>query len=107
MSTHRRLAAAAAFLVGAACVAPAVRAEVAAQTDGFGRYVRTVVVSRATVRQTKIWDLVRRGGSWGHYALNPGGDRIGDQYPTVAENPGDRRRPWVVWSRFRDGEYDL
>lgn len=106
MPTHRKLAAAAAILAGAACFAPAARAEVAADTDGFGRYIRTVVVSRATVRQTKIWGVVRRG-TWSRHVLNPGGDRMGDQYPAVAENPVDRRRPWVVWSRFRDGEYGL
>lgn len=106
MLTPRRLAAAAVLLLASTWLAPASRAEVSVQTDGFGRYVRTVVVSQATVRQYRIWKAPRRN-SWTHHPLNPEGDRTGDQYPAIAENPANRRHPWAVWSRFRDGEFDL
>jgi hypothetical protein len=106
MSTRRSLAVAAVFLAAAGFVGPAARAEVSVETDAFGRYVRTVIMSQATVRQYRIWKIVRRN-TWAHDPLNPEGDRTGDQYPALAENPANRRHPWAVWSRFRGGEYDL
>ena len=106
MLSRRSFAAAAALLLAASLGVPVARAEVAAETDAFGRYVRTVVVTQASVRQHRIWKTVRRN-LWGFQVLNPGGDRTGDQYPAIAENPINRRHPWAVWSRFNGDDYDL
>ena len=89
MLSRRSLAAAAALLLTAPLAAPAIRAEVSAETDAFGRYVRTIVVTQASVRQHRIWQTVRRS-IWGHQALNPNGDRTGDMYPAIAENVIER-----------------
>lgn len=106
MLSRRSLAAAVALLLAAPLVAPAVRAEVSAETDSFGRYIRTVVMTQASVRQHRIWQTVRRN-FWGHQPLNPNGDRTGDMYPAIAENGFERRHPWAVWSRFNGQDYDL
>jgi len=105
MSTRRSLAAS--VLVALAVVlVPAARAEVSVQTDAYGNYVRTTVLTQSTVRQLRIWNVVRRH-VWGIYALNPDGDRSGDQYPAIAENPANRNHPWAVWSRFNGSDFDL
>jgi len=106
MLSRRRHAAAAALLSVAFLAVPPPRAEVAAETDAFGRYVRTVVVTQASVRQHRIWQPLRRN-SWGYQSLNPTGDRTGDMYPAIAENALERRHPWAVWSRFNGQDYDL
>ncbi len=106
MLSRRNLAAATALLLAAPLAAPAARAEVSAETDAFGRYVRTVVVTQASVRQHRIWKPVRRN-YWGNQSLNPTGDRTGDMYPAIAENAIERRHPWAVWSRFNGRDYDL
>lgn len=108
MLSRRSLAAAAALLLSGVTplAAPPARAEVSAQTDAFGRYLRTIVVTQASVRQHRIWQTVRRS-YWRNQALNPNGDRTGDMYPAIAENAIERRHPWAVWSRFNGQDYDL
>lgn len=81
------------------------RAEVAVETDAYGNYVRTTILANASVRQLRVWRVRRHG--WGVHPLNPDGDRNGDLWPTVGENPANRRYPWVIWSRFNGYNYDL
>lgn len=105
MSTRRSLVAAAGLALAMVLV-PASRAEVAAETDAYGNYVRTTILTQSSVRQFRIWRVVRRHMG-GVYALNPEGDRAGDQYPAIAESPTDRNHPWAVWSRFNGSDFDL
>ncbi len=105
MFTRRSLVAATALLL-AAVLALESRAEVAAETDAYGNYVRTIVLTQASIRQVRVWKVVRRR-MWGLHPLNPDGDRTGDQFPAIAENPVDSNQPWVVWSRFNGYDYDL
>lgn len=81
------------------------RAEVAAETDIEGRYVRTVVFSNASVRNLKIWSVQRE--KIGYYPLNPSGDDNGDLWPLIADQPVGEFKPWVVWSRFNGADFDL
>lgn len=82
-----------------------VRAEVAAEVDAFGTYVRTVVLSNASSKQLRIWTPARMRAQ--RVVLNPAGDVNGDLWPVIRENLADRGQPWVVWSRFTGTEYDL
>ena len=93
-----------AVAIVAGCCASAVHAEVAAETDVFGTYVRTVVSSN-TSRVLRIWTVGRVRPT--HWPLNPSGDSNGDLFPYVAENPAQGRWPWVAWSRFNGTDYDL
>jgi hypothetical protein len=105
MRTRRSILAAVVLSLVAAGFSGGVRAEIAAETDAAGRYVRTVVLTSAAGGDLNIWSVERR---WTHLApLNPGGDMNGDLWPTIAEDPGQHRIPWVVWSRFTGSEYDL
>jgi hypothetical protein len=104
MRTHRNLLAAIALLA-ATGYAFEVRAEVAAETDVSGNYLRTAIVAGASTKRLKIWSVTRLRPL--SYALNPGGDVNGDLWPLVAENPHDANRPWVVWSRYTGAGYDL
>jgi len=105
MRTRRSLLAAVVLLLVATGMAIDVRAEVAAETDTAGNYVRTVVLTSATNRALKIWSVER---AWPHLApLNPGGDLNGDLWPALAEDPNQYLRPWVVWSRSTGTDYDL
>jgi hypothetical protein len=105
MRTHRSFLAAVILSLAAAGCAPDARAEIAVETDYAGEYVRTVVVTRATVRSLRIWSVQRTLSS--SNVLNPGGDVNGDLWPTIAENPFDSNHPWAVWSRFGGAGYDL
>lgn len=106
MCFRRSLTAATASLLLVLMAAPEARAEVAAETDAFGRYVRTSIFTHSALRQVKIWRVMRRSMSTVHH-LNPTGDLHGDLYPFIAENPRDGRQPVVVWSRFNGSDYDL
>ena len=106
MYIRRSLTAATVVLLLALGAAPAARCEVAAETDAFGRYVRTSVYTQSALRQVKIWRIVRRNMP-GVHPLNPTGDRFGDQYPAVAENLRDHRYPVAVWSRYNGLDFDL
>src|SRR5262245_42662406 len=103
MSTARKLIALA-IVVGCTC---AVKAEVSAETDVFGNYVRTVVSSTSTLSKTtlRVWSVSRVRPTY--WPLNPTGDFIGDLWPYIAENPVQARWPWVAWSRFNGTDYDL
>jgi hypothetical protein len=84
--------------------APA-RAEVSAEVDAFGTYVRTLVVTTGSARRQKIWTPVRSRTT--RLMLNPEGDTTGDLLPVVRESPLNRE-PWVVWSRGNGrGDFDL
>ncbi len=106
MSTPRSLVIGITALLASATLAQDVRAEVAAETDAYGTYVRTSIIAQASTRQFRVWRTVRRQvrGLW---ALNPDGDRTGDLYPTVAENPANGNHPIAVWSRFNGIDFDL
>lgn len=82
----------------------AVYAEVAAEVDTTGRYVRTLILSRMTIDKVSIWAAMPRDG---YVALNPYGDLSQDLWPVLIEDPANGNRPWVVWSRFNGGDYDL
>ena len=103
MNTLRRSMALA--LLGAGAVFGQARAEVSAELDAFGSYVRTVVETGASVRNPRIWAVTRL--RIGHVALNSRGDKAGDLYPAVAEDGAHQRWPWVVWSHFNGLDYDL
>jgi len=104
MNIARRLVTGAAIAVLAGAGFPA-RAEVSAQTDATGTYLRTVVSSNASAKSFKIWSVNRlRFGNW---PLNPYGDASGDLWPVIAESPVSQRWPWVVWSHFNGVDFDL
>ena len=94
-----------AALVLAILVASPVRAEVSAETDPTGVYLRTVVFANASVKNVKIWTVSRL--KVGFTPLNPQGDATGDLWPFIAEDPFGDRLPWVVWSRFNGHDFDL
>ncbi|HEX5042835.1 MAG TPA: hypothetical protein VFV75_08000 [Candidatus Polarisedimenticolaceae bacterium] len=83
--------------------APA-RAEVSAEVDAFGNYVRTVVVTAGSARRTKIWSPFRSRST--RLMLNSTGDATGDGWPAILESPVDGK-PWVVWSHFDGADFDL
>ncbi|HZN55750.1 MAG TPA: sialidase family protein [Candidatus Polarisedimenticolaceae bacterium] len=95
--------------VGAlALLAPSMplQAEVSAETDAFGNYLRTVIFTTASVKSNlRIWAINRV--KLNYHPLNPAGDLTGDLFPLVAENAAQQRWPWVVWSRFNGHDYDL
>ncbi len=80
----------------------AARAEVAAEVDFEGKYLRTIVISRATISDLNIWGVVLPRAN--HVPLNPEGDLSRDLWPVIVESNG---RPFVVWSRFTGIDYDL
>src|SRR5262245_57853978 len=80
------------------------QAEVSAEVDAFGNYVRTVLVTNSSARRQKIWSPFRSRAT--RLMLNSGGDSSGDLWPTIVESPLDGK-PWVVWSRFDGSDYDL
>ena len=81
------------------------RAEVSAELDAFGGYVRTVIEASASVRNPRIWTVSHLRS--GRVALNARGDRTGDLYPAVAEDATHQRWPFVVWSHFNGLDFDL
>ena len=81
------------------------RAEVVAETDPTGRYVRTIVFANASVKNLRIWGATR--AKIGFWPLNLSGDVSGDLWPVVAENPVQQRWPWTVWSHFNGNDFDL
>ena len=83
-----------------------VRAEVAAEVDAFGKYLRTVVVSSASAKNMKIW-APQRPRVWGRFPLNGSGDLNGDLWPVIVENPVEGNHPWVLWSRFSAADFDM
>jgi len=105
MKTPRRFFTSSAVLfMAVACGLPA-RAEVSAETDAFGQYVRTTIFYRTTAKNPRIWSASRNNPYY--HPLNKQGDLNGDLWPAVGENPADARHPWVVWSRSRGRGYDL
>jgi hypothetical protein len=95
---------ASALVAGLALAGP-VRAEVSAETDAFGNYLRTVIYASASVKNPRIWSAGRpRFGRW---PLNRNGDATGDLFPVVRENPAQRNWPWALWSHFNGRDYDL
>jgi hypothetical protein len=103
MNTSRKLITGV-VLAGLTFAVPA-RAEVAAETNVFGNYLRTVVYASASVRHPRIWSVTRM--RLGLTPLNPQGDATGDLFPVVAENPAQQGWPLAVWSRFNGHDYDL
>lgn len=81
------------------------RAEVAAEVDVQGNYVRTVVFSNASVRNARVWGGPREKIGFRH--LNPEGDDNGDLWPLIVDQTVGERKPWVLWSRFNGGDFDL
>ena len=94
-----------AVAVVAGCCASAAQAEVSAETDFFGTYLRTVVSSTSSVKLLRIWSVSRIRPTY--WPLNPSGDSNGDLWPYVAENPAQGRWPWVTWSRYTGTNYSL
>jgi hypothetical protein len=84
---------------------PGPRAEVAAETDSVGNYIRTAVFASASVKKLKIWCVQRPRALY--YPLNPEGDLNGDLWPSISENPFDSNHSWVTWSRYTGAGYDL
>lgn len=92
-------------LVGLAALSGPVRAEVSAETDSSGNYLRTVVLSNASTRNVRIWSVVKSKSTL--HPLNPAGDLNGDLWPVIGETLGIERTPWVLWSRYTGAGYDI
>lgn len=92
-------------LASIAAVASPARAEVAAEIDATGNYLRTVVTTNSSLRNLRIWSVNKIRPLF--YPLNPQGDVSGDLWPVIAENPTDGRKPVVAWSRFNGTDFDL
>lgn len=92
-------------LLGIAGLYAPARAEVSAQLDATGNYVRTVVFTNASVHNLRIWTVTRAKVSY--VPLNPTGDVSGDLWPYIVDSPTAQRWPWAVWSHFNGGDYDL
>lgn len=91
-------------IVAGALTLPA-RAEVSAETDSDGVYVRTVVRATSSAKNVRVWSPLKfRPNS---YPLNPTGDLNGDLWPAIEESQTSARVPWVVWSRFNGRGFDL
>jgi hypothetical protein len=106
MSIARKLFA---LAIGAGCCTSAALAEVSAETDVFGNYLRTIVSSSSSslsiVKAPRVWTVNRVRPTY--WPLNPTGDFTGDLWPSIAESPVQSRWPWVTWSRFNGVDYDL
>ena len=105
MSRRRRSVLVLVALVVAAGSALPSQAEVSAEVDRDGQYVRTIVLSNASTKNLRIWTVMRARG--GYVALNPDGDATADLWPVIIEDPQNNNHPWVVWSRFNGMDYDL
>lgn len=105
MAISRNLLAAVLLASVLPAAAPPTLAEVSAETDAFGTYVRTVVLSSGGLHNVKVWTVARPRPL--AYPLNPTGDQNGDLWPFIAENPWGSRWPWVLWSRFDGAGYRL
>lgn len=103
MRTGPRLAFGAAIVVVAAL--SMAHAEVSAELDSAGNYLRTVIIANASTRNVKVWAVGRSRAD--AVPLNPYGDANGDLWPVIEENPMNGRLPWVVWSRFNGRGFDL
>ena len=86
--------------------APPVSAEISAECDDQGRYVRLLYRTNASVKNLKIWSTNRKVRP-NIFPLNPEGDALMDSWPYHVENRHDGNRPYVVWSRFNGYDYDL
>lgn len=95
---------AALVLVLAVSWAPA-RAEVSAEVDAYGNYLRMIVTADSSSSDVPIWWVAKYRPNL--RPLNPDGDLVGDLLPAVAESSGPTRIPWVVWSRSTGANYDL
>jgi hypothetical protein len=91
-------------MVVVSAVAPA-SAEVAAEVDASGAYIRTVVLATSSAKNVRIWSKVTSRPNL--YPVNEDGDLNGDLWPVVAEQTVGTARPWVVWSRFTGAGFDL
>lgn len=106
-SLNKSAALAAGICLLAGTLAPLpVSAEVSAERDDQGRYLRMIYRTNASVKNLKIW-TVNRNTRKNLVALNPDGDTILDTWPQYVEDPYDGNRPYVVWSRFSGHDYDL
>ena len=103
MSTRRSILVAASLALMVSQIPT--RAEVSAEVDVQGRYVRTVVFANASIRNARVWSIQR--AKTGFYPLNPAGDENGDLWPLIVDQTAGELKPWVVWSRFNGTDYDL
>jgi len=86
-------------------------AEVSVQTDRRGRYLGTSVVTAGTADNPQPWGTATSSGrsrsARSGATLNLSGDRIGDGWPVVVEQPTAPHFPWVIWSRSNGADYDV
>jgi hypothetical protein len=99
------LAVVACLLVTALAGTPAL-AEISAEFDHQGNYVRMIYLTNASGQNLRIWSSLRAGRGNIH-PLNPDGDVLMDSWPFYVENRFESNRPYVVWSRFNGNDYDL
>ena len=97
-----RMSCLAALALGAGLSA---RAEVAAELDSGGNYLRTLVLATSSARNVRIWSKVTSRPNL--FPVNVDGDLNGDLWPLVAEQKVGGVRPWVIWSRFTGSGFDL
>lgn len=84
-------------------------AEVSIRADRDGAYLGTNLIVGSPTSTDSIWSprRIRAKSAQVAQVLNPEGARLGDLWPAVGEPSASPRFPWVVWSRFRDGDHDL
>jgi len=93
------------LLAGSLMTLPAL-AEISAECDDQGRFLRMIYRTNASIKNLKIW-AVQRSQRENLFPLNPEGDTLNDSWPYYVENRHDGNRPYVVWSRFNGNDYDL
>ena len=105
MSTRSNLVLATTMFLTLAGASSGPRAEVSAELNTTGNYVRTVVLSNSSTKKVRIWTVTRSRPSY--VALNPDGDLNGDLWPRIEEDWRLDGLPWVAWSRFNGNDFDL
>ena len=93
-------------LMAGLMASPPISAEISAECDEQGRYLRMIYRTNASAKNLRIWS-VRRSERANAFPLNPDGDDLMDSWPYHVENRYEGNRPYVVWSRFNGNDYDL
>ncbi len=80
-------------------------AELSAEVDAFGNYIRTFYSEKETGKSVKIWNQF--GKKHDRIPLNEDGDQYGDLRPAFKENVYQENFPYVVWPKFDGFDYEI
>ena len=80
-------------------------AEVSAEVDASGKYLKMIYIEKATGKSVKVWTVFWIKSTY--YPLNPYGDLNKDLKPAMRENIYDGNQPYVVWPRFDGNDYEI